>query len=275
VPDHNVLVKVAPATGAPKGTVILIGGGGANGFFDAGYAYGPTIASSLQSAGYTVVPLFFNDPNLGWLTGPGGALRLACRPATTMQWVYDHVHQGGASAPLCANGESGGSSAIAYSLSHYGLGQILSMVEEDAGPVFTRLDRDCLCTSPALTLPCGQGTTAACLGPDAEGFIDTTYAQPLCTTAANTGDMSNLSLFLGDSILSSSEALLSFPKTDAHFIYGNLDLTLAAANGLEYEQLVTTTKSMACVANTGHSMPNFSQGAQQIVSDLTAYCKLQ
>jgi len=278
VPDQNVIVKVAAAVGSQKGTVILIGGGGSNGFFDAGYTFGAMITSSLQNAGFNVAILEFNDPNLGWLTGPGGARHLACRPATAIAWVRNNVHQSGASAPFCAAGESGGSSAIAYSLSHYGLGEILSMVEEAAGPPFARIDHGCICDQSPMLGPCSAKPITTCyfsVDNDVTGFIDTTYNAPLCSNAAATGDTTNAALFFRDSILSGSYELTAFPKTDVHFIFGGKDLTLAVPEGLEFEQTVTTTKSVQCVANSGHSMPNFIEGANQILNDLLTSCKLQ
>ena len=277
VADQNVIVKVAPAMGTPKGTVFTIGGGGSNGYFDTGYAYGAYIASSLENAGFTVAMLNFNDPNLGWLTGPGGARHLACRPATTIAWIHDSIHQGGMSAPFCGVGESGGSSAIAYSLSHYGLGPILAMVEEAAGPPFARIDHGCICDQAPIVDPCAPTPISSCyysVDNDVTGFIDTTYQAPLCSSAAATGDTTNAALFLSDSILSGPDAILAFPKTDVHFLMGTKDLTLAAVEQFEYEQAVTSTKSLQCVVS-GHSMPNNLTASQQIVNDLTTYCKLQ
>jgi hypothetical protein len=181
------------------------------------------------------------------------------------------------SAPFCGVGESGGSSAIAYSLSHYGLGPILAMVEEAAGPPFARIDHGCICDQAPIVDPCAPTPISSCyysVDNDVTGFIDTTYQAPLCSSAAATGDTTNAALFLSDSILSGPDAILAFPKTDVHFLMGTKDLTLAAVEQFEYEQAVTSTKSLQCVVS-GHSMPNNLTASQQIVNDLTTYCKLQ
>ena len=66
VADQNVLVKMAPPAGAPKGTIIFIGGGGSNGFFDTGYAYGSFIdgAESLAPFKEAFDPAVANDPDV-------------------------------------------------------------------------------------------------------------------------------------------------------------------------------------------------------------------
>jgi hypothetical protein len=270
----NAGVKVTAPTGTSKGTVIFIGGGGGAVNYE-GYTYGSTIISDVVQAGYTAVQISFPDLSLGWLTGPGGTRSLACRFATTARWAYDHVHQGGASAPLCGHGESGGASAIAYSLSHYGMASFFSMVEPAGGPPFARIDNGCLCNQPAVAGPCGATLIPQCYEVEVQGFVDTTYGAPLCTTAASTGDTSNTALFLHDSVLSGSDALLAFPNTDVHQLFGGLDLTAAVPEAYRWSQAITTKKVAECVADAGHSMPNFSDAATKISSDLIAGCHLQ
>jgi Bacterial Ig-like domain (group 2) len=274
IADTNAGVKVTVPTGTSQGTVIFVGGGGGTGNYE-GYTYGATIINDLVQAGYTAVQVSFPDLSLGWLTGPGGTRSLACRFATTTRWVYDQVHQGGATAPLCAHGESGGASAIAYSLSHYGMASFLSMVEPAGGPPFGRIDNGCLCNQPSVAGPCGSTLIPQCYEPEVQGFVDTTYAAPLCSSAAATGDTSNAALFLHESILSGADALLSFPNTDVHQLFGDLDLTAAVPEAYHWSQGITTKKVTECVADAGHSLPNFPNAAAKISSDLIAGCHLQ
>src|SRR5205807_557090 len=127
---------------------------------------------------YVAAQVSFPALSLGWLTGPGGTRSLACRFPTTARWVYDHVHQGGATAPLCAHGESGGASAIAYALSHYGMASFFSMVEPAGGPPLARIDNGCLCNQPSVVGPCSTNPISQCYELDVQGFVDTTYGAP-------------------------------------------------------------------------------------------------
>jgi hypothetical protein len=292
VADEEVIVKVIPAAGPPKGTITFISGGGGNGFYDippedfppygcldgqlCEYAYGSYIISTVANAGFTAAILEFNDVNGGWIVGPGGMRHLACRPATAVKWVYDNIHYDNTKAPYCATGNSAGSSALAYSLSHYGLGPILAMIEGTGGPPFSRIDHGCFCDQAAFAGPCSSTPISTCYPPDIQSeFIDLSYGAPLCTNAYTSGDRSNAGLFLSDSILSGADAMFSFPTTDVHSVFGGLDLSLAVPEGWEWNQAVTSTKSAACVANAGHAMPSYQDAANQIVNDLETYCKLQ
>ena len=262
--------------------MIFIGGGGSSGgFFDysqseGGYIYGQYIVSSLTQNGYTAASLDFNDPIMGWLSGPGGMRRLACRPATVIHWVYDHIHQGGTSAPLCTATESGGSTAVADGLSHYGLGSILSMAEAAGGPPLTHLDHGCACDQGPSVGPCSPQPISPCYDPtDVFPIVDAAYfPQTLCADAYS-GDISVLPQLQFDSVLSGADTLFSFPTTDVHVLIGGRDLSTAATEGRDWEQSITSKHSLACVATSGHSMPSFIDAANQIISDVINYCKVQ
>ena len=49
----------------------------------------------------------------------------------------------------------------------------------------------------------------------------------------------------------------------------------AATEGRDWEQSITSKHSLACVATSGHSMPSFIDAANQIISDVINYCKVQ
>jgi hypothetical protein len=271
--DITAAVKVTAPSGSPAGTIIFIGGGGGTGYYE-GYTFGGAVINSVVQSGYTAAQISFPDLSLGWLTGPGGARQLACRFATATRWVFDNVHKGGPTAPLCAHGESGGASAIAYGLSHYGMASFFSMVEPAGGPPFARIDNGCLCNQPAVAGPCSATIIPQCYETEVQGFVDTTYGAPLCTNAAQ-GDMSNAATFVHDSILSGTDAQLSFPNTDVHQLFGGKDLTAAVPEAYQWSQTITSRKATECVADAGHSMPNFSDAAQKIADDLNSRCRLQ
>jgi hypothetical protein len=161
-----------------------------------------------------------------------------------------------------------------HSAIHYGMAAFFSMVEPAGGPPFARIDNGCLCNQPSVTGPCTANPIPQCYETDVQAFVDTTYNAPLCTQAAG-GDTSNASLFLHDSILSGSDAQLSFPNTDVHQLFGEGDLTAAVPEAYQWSQAITSKRKTECVIGAGHSMPNFASAATKIVADLVAGCHLQ
>jgi hypothetical protein len=279
VSNWNAYIKINTPTGTSKGVVMYGVGTGGSGLYDTEFTYGQTAVQNVLNAGFTTVqasfgaPFTSNEPN-GWLTGPGGIRRLACRYATLAQWVDTHVLNS-TTAPLCATGNSGGSSVIAYGLSNYGLDRIFSMVELTSGPPMSRLDYGCLCKQGTASTPCGQGQVSYCYGVSNADVVDPAYAQPICTNAVN-GHPSPIAaaLFLSDSI-DGPGAVLAFPKTYVNVVYGGLDNSAAVPLGLQWYDQVNSHKSQACVADAPHPMANAKDAANQIANDLISLCRLQ
>src|SRR5207302_3344624 len=136
-------LKVYTPSAAPIGTVLFGVGTGGSGLYEdpkTGYTDGSTTVGDVLNAGYNTVQGSFGAPfdqgstPRGWLTGPGGVRRLACRYATVADWVYNHpaiINPGVSvanSAPMCATGNSGGSAAIAYAVYEYGLSSEFKMI---------------------------------------------------------------------------------------------------------------------------------------------------
>jgi hypothetical protein len=270
VSDIHAEVKSSVPSGPASGTVVFVGGGGATGFYE-GYTFGTNIVDSVVQHGYTAVQISFPDASQGWLTGPGGARALACRVATVFRWMYDNVHIAGAAAPFCGHGESAGSTALAFSLSHYGMASFFSMVEAAAGPPLARIDHGCLCHQHPVLGPCSPNLIPQCYEPDVKAIVDTTYSTPICTQ----GSDSDALTFIHDSVLSGSDTLVAFPNTDIHQLFGDNDLTAAIPEAHRWAQSISTMKITECVPNSGHSMPNFQDAATKITADLTTFCKLQ
>jgi hypothetical protein len=287
VADFETYLKVnTPASGTPLGTVIFGVGTGGSGLYDdsvsSGFKYGSTAVQNVLDAGFTTAQVSFgapfNDttPN-GWLTGPGGVRRLACRYATVAQWVYDNIHNKNTSAPMCATGNSGGSGAIAYAVSHYGLDSIFAMIEPTSGPPMSRIDEGCEPTASCQTVQTECGTTqdiGLCYGASDAAIIDTAYSQNLCTTAVN-GGASNTSLFLSDSVVDGSTVTFNFPKTNVRVLFGGEDNSSAVPQGTVWGGAVTSAKSQACVTDAPHSIPDVQDGATTIATDIIGMCKLQ
>lgn len=294
VADFSAYLKVNQPAGTPVGTVLFgTGTGGAAlydndppDFFNGSTNGGLSVVQGILNAGFTTVQVTFGGPfdsstPNGWLTGPGGVRRLACRYATVAQWVYQNIHNSNTSAPMCATGNSGGSGVIAYALTDYGEDSIFSMVEETSGPPMSRLDQACLPASNSACQPqaftCNAGdpveNLSGCYSTSDAGIVDTAYPTPVCKSAIQ-GNTPPDGLLLSDSILGGPAR--TFPKTSVHVLVGGQDTTAAVDQGLTWvNSLMNTTKSQTCVTDAPHPIPSVADGAATIVSDIQNFCRVQ
>jgi hypothetical protein len=297
----NTYLKVNQPSGTALGTVILGTGSGGNYAYDVDPDFlesdgitngGLTVVdgilnASVPNAGYTTVQVAFSPldnaaefPD-GWLTGPGGVRRLACRYATVAQWVYANIQDSNASVPMCATGNSGGAGAIAYALTDYAENNILSMVETTSGPPMTRLDLACVPSSQGTTMPfiCNPGDQSQTLPlyyslSDA-AIIDPAYpaGEGFCSNAINqTGTQAPTGLFLSDMILGGPQPPKVSP-TYVNIVLGGLDTTAAVQQAQKWGQALGLTQRI-CVEDAPHAVPSVPDGAAQIVSDIQNLCKL-
>jgi hypothetical protein len=279
VNNWNAYVKINTPTGTSNGVVMYGVGAGGSSLYDTAFTFGQTAVQNVLNAGFTTVQVSFGMPftktePYGWMTGPGGMRRLACRYATLAQWVYTNVLNN-VNKPLCATGNSGGGAAIAYALSTYGLGGIFSMVEVTSGPALARMDYGCMCNQGSAATTCGNGQLRYCYGTATAKMLDIVYAKPLCSNAVN-GHPSPIAstLFLSDSI-DAPGIVLAFPKTYVNNVYGGLDTSSAVPEGLLWYDQISSQKSQACVADAPHPIADVEDGAIQIANDIISLCKLQ
>jgi hypothetical protein len=282
---YDATVKVTAPAGSSLGTVLFITGGGGIYYYDSYFTYGTAIIDSVVNSGFTAAQIVFDNPVAGWLTGPAGdgngPISLACLPATAMQWVHDTLQTAG--TPLCATGNSGGSFAIAYALSQYGLGPILTLAEATSGPEFSRIDYGCSTPGEiSACAVCGSGTQNDSYGlTNAEAFVDPAYTgvnngQPTGPCSKDILGSNHYATQLHqDSILSDTyPPLLSF-STQLRVVFGGLDTQGGAIpEGLTWASFITSPITVVCVPTAGHEMGNYSAGAAQIENDLMTYCKL-
>ena len=294
VADFSVYLKVNQPAGSSVGTVLFGTGTGGSAlydfdepdFFNGSTNGGLAVVQGVLDAGFTTVQVSFGSPfnqatTNGWLTGPGGVRRLACRYATAAQWIYQNIHNSNTSAPMCATGNSGGSGIIAYALTDYGMDSTFSMVEETSGPPMSRLDQACLppsnsvCQAQQFTCNAGDPVEnlSICYTTDESKIIDPAYSQPVCTNAIN-GTTPPAGLLMSDSILGSP--VRSFPKTRVSTLFGGQDLSSAVEQGLVWgTSLTNTSKSQSCVTDAPHPIPSVMDGAAAIVSDIQTLCRVQ
>jgi hypothetical protein len=276
ISDFTGYVKVTYPAGTPLGTVLFSNGGTGNGLYEE-YTYGTTVLNTVLEGGLTLAQISWGGPfttqqPYGLQTGPGGTRALACRYATLAQWIYTSIHLANTGAPFCATGTSSGGEAIGLGMAHYGLGSIFAMVEPTSGPPFARQDWACDCRQLPASNPCGvRGTFCVGLG-DAQSFIDPAYSTPLCSQEVSNHSTSSDAIFYQDSVVAPDSAF-AYPQTFVKFLYGALDL-VSPNQGHTWASAITSSKAESCVADAGHSLPNYLDGAQQIASDILTYCKL-
>jgi hypothetical protein len=294
VADWPTYLKVNTPSATSIGTVIFSTGTGGSDLYDTIFQFGSTAVGNVMAANYTTVQVSFGSPFTasqpdGWLTGPGGVRRLACRYATVADWVYKNIHNSNTTAPYCGTGNSGGSGALAYALRPYGLNSEFSMVELSSGPPMARIDLGCLSTcpgqNPVATTCTGQpATISMCYSTGDAGVIDTAYGvdasgnatNPVCTNSLHGmpgADTANL--LLSDSLVDGATVTFAFPHTYVHVLFGGQDNSEAVAQGLTWGAALTNSsslKSQACVNDAPHAIADVLDGAQTIASDIIANC---
>lgn len=279
VPDIQAYIKInTPAT--PIGTVLYAVGTDGNGLYDSIYTYGSTAVQNVLNAGFRTVQISFgtpfnnNQPG-GWVQGPGGVLAGACRYATIAQYVYSTV-QNDNTKPMCATANSGGAGALAYALSQYGSGDIISMAEVTSGPPTGRLDWGCGCKQGSMPVPTScfpSGSMGTCFGTTDAGVWDPAYTPNAYCSNAVKGTLppGGLTFFLDDSA-EAPGAQYNLPTTKVNILFGGQDTSSAIPIGWDWFNNITSTKTNGCVADAPHSIPNVLDGAQQIATDIINMC---
>ena len=150
--DRLGYYAVSPAPAGPDlGMAVLFSGGGGTFYWASDVAEQAAMVDRLfQQHGRWVVQVrWAADWQLPSNTEGPGPDGMACRPAS----ILDHLHQN-VYAPLgissatgvcgfCAMGPSGGSGAVAYALSHYGLDADLDGVFPVSGPTHAAIAKGC------------------------------------------------------------------------------------------------------------------------------------
>jgi hypothetical protein len=189
------------------------------------------------------------------------------------QWIYTNIHLANTSAPFCATGNSAAGEELGLALAHYGLGSMFAMVELTSGPPFARQDWGCDCQHGGATDVCGTHGNFCVGAAAAENIIDPAYSAPLCSQELLNHTTTSDTIFYHDSVVA-PDSVFAYPNTYVKFLYGSLDLASTPNQGHAWASAITSSEAEACVANVGHSIPNYLNGAQQIINDITQYCKL-
>ncbi len=252
---------------ASRGAILLTSGGEGFGFYGDEAAEAPRILADMRAAGFTTVELRWID---SWLQGSSpaeGQALLACRPATVARWVHDNLYALGTGTAFCATGNSGGAAQIMYSMTHYGLESLYSLVVPTGGPPMSRIDWGCL--------PGTGPDPDAEYEPSGAETIDLGYGFPKGAGPCSLQDSSYVTIFQ-----EASEAFglhdYFFPNTLVWLVLGDQDLKVAPAQAailldrLIQEQSPLIQQSVA--PNTPHNVPSTVEGADLIRDILLGDC---
>lgn len=136
-----------------RGTVVFFQDGGGAAYVREN-ADTEALMENLHDAGFTLVQIRWDEPWYKSAAGESaGFAKVACRPATVVKWVEQHLyversHAGGACG-FCLMGVSGGASAISYTTTYYGMDSIVDALIMAGGPPHAAMAKGCLGTGGA------------------------------------------------------------------------------------------------------------------------------
>ena len=293
----------APTT-TPMGTIVFGSGGtGTN------WVYNPMNPDNkiymaidrLVSDGYTVVERTWTNGWWGDGQAGDGLVAPACRYVELLKWLKTNVYnQGG----FCAMGNSGGSSEIAYGMTHWNAGNLLDLAVLSGGPPMGRIDYGCFYdNAPGWKNECLQmwnqfghadecgrldidplvindpnytdnivSSDAACgYGLSQQTTFDAAFSMPGNTNICSTQSPGSQNYMRHESVLSPN-ALLSYPNTSMHFIFGKSDCTEAALLGKLYAYEVASQKTVTHLDGVVHSIWKSLDGAKRVYKTLKNGC---
>lgn len=231
----------APAAGVPYRGTILFGTGAAGDKFYADLDQ--QILATLQADGFRIVDRRWAAP---WFFQSISVRKQSCRYATLLEYVAGSIHTPGGA--LCATGHSNGGMELAYALTAWNADAVLDVAVPTSGPN-SRLDYVCMgwpagqCPGivPASVMTC----TPPCMG------------QPFFCTACNP---TPTALDQEEDSVLFPAAVLDFPTTRVHQIFGRSDCgTPAVPSGLLFQSMITSERISEFVP-AGHSVASTPPG---------------
>jgi hypothetical protein len=247
----------------PKGVVTLGSGGGGTGY------YSKSVAQNLNKKGFhTLIRAW----SFAWETGPGGMRKSSCRFMTLLQWLRSQPWT--ESLPLCATGNSGGSTEIGYVMSYWNAGELLDLAVPTSGPPMGRVDLGCLgdeaweteCLGMLTDEQCPDGQVQCTYGLWGRELIDLAYEGTPCVDE----DTDAAAMLMADSVVS-ADGLYDYPQTYMHFIYGLDDCSEAVPLGLFYPAAITSEVSVN-YAQAPHGVFSTIDGGLAIVNAIESEC---
>jgi hypothetical protein len=234
----------------PVGTIVFLeGGGGTSAYLD------PTFPQKYLEHGYQVVYLAW-DADWEFSDGTTGTSikNAACRPATFINYIYENLYTKGG---MCAQADSAGSAAVAYSLAWYGSANYLDNVELLSGPVFGNIEQGCVVPHAPTVNVCATGQYG-CNGaqwPDPPFYVDGDQGevgqwsgQHTCNKGATTTQTANSAWKSMSIVDGTNNPSFNYPQTAlAGYLCSNIDSVQnnSAAQGEFFYQQFTGPRQTA------------------------------
>jgi hypothetical protein len=222
-------IAVRAATGAPRGMVVFYSGADGKDWWSVGERFTDPFFGRLLDGGLSLVQVRWVD---SWIVSTrgedAGVMRLACRPASTIRWIHDHLYAAPASPAatgrcgFCVTGNSGGSSQISYAPAYYGLSDVVDGLFPTSGPGFADITKGCLGTDPAYA----YGDTEAATG------IDASYGYAPGAGPCARHDRAYVARWQRDSV--DGSGTYRYARTRVEVIVGGADDTSAPAHARDY-----------------------------------------
>lgn len=287
--DLGFTYGVENPQGEIAGTIVFLdGGGGTAPYGDSSYA------EAYLQQGYQIIYLVWDTDWEYTGAGTGNSIKnAACRPATFLQYASQNLYLRGG---MCAQGDSAGSGAVAYSLAWYGASSYLDNVELLSGPVFGDIEQGCMVPNAAAVEVCADGQYG-CVGPqwsDSPAYIDGDQAAVgnwsgllACNAGQKTSDSENVTWKQMSIVDGTSNPSFDYPSTgmagwlcsDEDSIQNN-----SAAQGEFFYQQFTSPSQTAqySVTRVNHcdgpegvtegQTPNGESGFDAISNDMLGAC---
>lgn len=243
--DIQVTYGFLQASGTPKGTIVLFGGGTGTQPFSGSYNQlyaqaGYSLVASAWASAWEDTGL--SQKNIG---------TAACRPATLLNYIFQNVASPGAK---CAQGFSGGSAAVAYALAWYGAPNYLDKVELVSGPVFSDIEQGCVVPQPPPLTVCPQGQFGCVAGDTFQDSPSYTPGSALavgqmsgdasCGGASPTSAQSNANWKAMSIVDGTAKSTFVYPKTSvAGWVCDNGLNNSAAQGDIFYQQFTDASQT--------------------------------
>jgi hypothetical protein len=191
-----------------------------------------------------------------------GSAHLACRPATTIKWIHDHIYTPAGGAPgacgFCITGSSGGASQVSYALSHYGLDSIVDAAIPTSGPPHAAQTKGC---QPGFAeyryqdedLPVIDASFGFLAGPGPCATEDSAWVPRWNQESVDTG---------GNDYW--------HPTTRIEFVIGGQDDTVAPAHAVDYRDVLEAYPGNSVTWTTVATMPHDVQLSKEGLRALEA-----
>ena len=263
-------LKIRNSTVTPKGTAIFTEGGPGNTFWGNQAVPAANALIYLSNNGFNTVEVawttaWWSDPSANLNGGYDGYPTTACRPATIAKYIRDTFNGESPDLAFCASGNSGGSTQVAFMLSHYGMGNLMDLAVPTSGPPVSQIDTGCYAT---------PGYESMWYTSDTASTIDQAF-RVTKNGPCVTKDVNYQELYRNASVSVGGEYL--YPSTHVHFVFGTLDKTSAVGQGLFHfdtlQQAGQTMLGQEFIAGAGHQVHRAEAGANAIRDKIIAECR--